>query len=177
MLKKSKVCNVCGRFAAPSQAALLVIACSLFQGTAVHFCRCCATFAAAASRRLRNVSRHRSLFVGHCCSLFAVATQRFKPSQRFSSSSIICRTLLFIVCRAAQRLKPSQRFSSSFIICRTLLFIVCRCCATFEASAAFLVIVHYFQDTVVHCLLRSCFNIHRRTLGRNRNADTKNAKL
>jgi threonine/homoserine/homoserine lactone efflux protein len=45
-------------------------------------CRCCATFAAAASRRLRNVSRYRSLFVGHCCSLFVVAAQRLQPPLR-----------------------------------------------------------------------------------------------
>ena len=86
---------------------------------------------------------------------------------------------MFVV--AAQRLEPSQRFSSSFIIFRTRLFIVCRCCATFEAFATFLVIVYSFQDTAVHCLsfasqrlkpsqrfsssfivhylMRSCFNV------------------
>ena len=123
-------------------------------------CRCCATFAALRGAFASSASRHCSLFVGHCCSLFAVATQRFKPSQRFSSSSIICRTLLFIVCR---------------------------CCATFEAFATFLVIVHrlFFSGhgcslfvvasqrlkpsqrfsssfiAIVHYLLRSCSTYDR----------------
>ena len=113
------ICRCCATFAAASRRLRKQRFPSLFiicRALLFIFCRCCATFAAAASRHLRNVSRHRTLFVGHCCSLFAVATQRFKPS---------------------------QRFSSSFIICRTLLFIVCRCCATFEAFATFLVIVHY----------------------------------
>ena len=95
--------NACGRrFAAPSQecfsSSFIICRKLLF-----FVCRCCATFAVAASRRLlkqrfsssaqrlrpplrgafsSNVSRHRSLFVGHCCSLFVVAAQRLRPPLR-----------------------------------------------------------------------------------------------
>jgi hypothetical protein len=66
-----------GRFAAPAQR---------FSSSSIIVCRRFAAFAAAASRRLRNVSRHRPL-------LFVVASQRFLAT--FPRGA--CATFLVIV--------------------------------------------------------------------------------